>query len=130
MKLAHVKIITPGTQPHTLPDTPPAPNQGGGFFALMVKAAGYTRKELAYDLRWSDTYIDGIMNGEKNNPVEQARKFCKGLRQRNRMDLVVATIVHIAGGDDFDGRVLTAEQYKALYATALVLKELAEGVKA
>lgn len=114
MKLANAHLKAPPTQPST--------NHGGGFFALMVKAAGYTRKELSYDLRWSDTYIDGILSGEKNNPVEQARKFCDGLRARKRMDLVAATIVHIAGGDDFDGRVLTAEQTAALRKLAEVVK--------
>jgi len=121
MKLGVKSLKALAIQP---PAQPPTNYDGGEglFFALMVRALGITRKELAYELRWSDTYIDGLMNGTKNDPVEQSRKFCSAMRQRNRMDLVAATIVHIAGGDDFDGRVLSAAQVEAL-------KELAKAVK-
>ena len=90
--------------------------------ALMRTASGITRKELMFELGWSKTYIDGILNGEKNDPVEQARKFCLMLRKLKRTDLVAAVIVHIAGGDDFDGRVLTAVQVDALKELAKVVQ--------
>jgi len=97
------------------PPNPPSSHHGGGqalFFPLMVKAAGITRKALQYDLRWSKTYVDMIMSGEKNDPLEQARKFCAMLRELGRTDLLAATSVHVDGGDDFDGRALTATQVK------------------
>lgn len=95
----------------------------GSHFSLMRKAAGITKKELVFELGWSKTYIDGCLNGRKNNPVEQARKFCLLLRKHGRVDLVAATIVHIAGGDDFDGRVLTEVQTEALRVLAKAVKE-------
>jgi hypothetical protein len=87
----------------------------------MVKAAGITRKELQFDLRYSKTYVDLIMAGRKHDPVNRARLFCSMLRKLKRMDLVAATIVHVAGGDDFDGRVLTAVQVEALKELAKVI---------
>lgn len=122
-KLAAAKLKPPASPPSQPPACPLPAHQGGGlFFPLMVKAAGITRKELQYDLRWSKTYVDMIMSGEKNDPLEQARKFCAILTQRNRMDLVASAIVFIAGGDDFDGRVLTALQVEALRELAKVVK--------
>ena len=124
MKLAAKALKAPAIPP---PDQP-ATNQGSGvdsynlFFGLMVRALGVTRKELAYELRWSDTYIDGLMNGTKNDPIQQTRRFCEIARKRNRMDLVATIIVHVAGGDDFDGRVLTAVQVEALRELAKVVK--------
>lgn len=95
----------------------------GSFFSLMRKACGITKKELIFELRWSKTYIDGILSGKKNDPVEQCRKYLVMLRKRKRTDLVAATLVHLAGGDDFDGRVLTPAQTDAL-------KTLAQAVSA
>lgn len=117
------KLATPEKLPPVSPPpNPPAAHHGGGlFFRTLVKASGITRKELQYDLRWSKTYVDMILSGEKNDPLEQARKFCALLLQRSRMDLVAATLVHIAGGDSFDGRVLTPEQVDALKELAKVV---------
>ncbi len=121
MNLAGKKIIplasTPGSQP-------PA-HQGGEqglFFGLMVRASGITRKELAHLFGWSKTYIDLLMNGEKNDPLEQARKLCAEFYRRGRGDLVPAILVYVAGGDDFDGRVLTPEQVQAIRELAKVVK--------
>ena len=108
----------PGQQPSTRH----IPSHGGGFFHLMVKASGITRKDLAFILRWSKTYVDQILSGEKNDPLEQSRKFCEELRRLKRADLVAAVAVHVCGGDDFDGRVLTPAQVDAL-------RELVKAVK-
>ena len=100
-------------QRHSQPLCPPLANHGGGervFLLHLIKAAGITRKELAFELRWSKTYVDGILNGEKNDPIEQSRKICVLFAARKRTDLIAALLAHIAGDDDFDGRVLTAEQ--------------------
>lgn len=129
MKLGSPKLKAPATQPRRQLPT----NDGGWhenedagqepFMALMRTAAGITRKELQYELRWSDTYIDGILNGSKNDPIEQTRKFCRMLLQRKRMDLVAAVAVHVCGGDDFDGRILTPEQNEALEQIARIVEE-------
>lgn len=133
------KLAAKSKSPHAYPPSrppsyPPRTHQGvhddggheddgqGPFMALMRTASGITRKELMFELGWSKTYIDGILNGEKNDPVEQARKFCLMLRKLKRTDLVAAVIVHIAGGDDFDGRVLTAVQVDALKELAKVVQ--------
>lgn len=124
----------PGMPAERPPSYPPRTHQGthddsgheddgqGPFMALMRTSAGITRKELMYELGWSKTYIDGILSGEKNDPVEQTRKFCLLLRRARRTDLVAALMVHVAGGDDFDGRVLTPDQVEALKQLAKVVQ--------
>ena len=129
MKMGTAKVKAPATQPRRRPANPitqPPANDDGWvrgktFLFNLVKASGITRKELQYELRWSDTYIDRILSGEKNDPLEQSRKICAAFRMRQRMDLVAAAIVHVAGGGDFDGRVLTATQVEALKELAKVV---------
>ena len=65
MKLARANLKPPSDHQ--------APHLGDGFFPLMVKAAGITRKELQFDMRFSKTYVDLIMSGEKHDPVNRAR---------------------------------------------------------
>lgn len=101
----------------------------GSFFSLSRKVCGFTKKDLIFELRWSKTYIDGILSGKKNDFLEQTRKYLAMMRKRKRMDMVAATLVHVAGGDDFDGRVLTAEQNQKLKDAAEVLKGLAMAVQ-
>jgi hypothetical protein len=103
-------------------ENPPS-KSGGTFFALLIKAAGITRKELQYDLRLSKTYVDLIMSGDKHDPLSRSRDVCRMLARRGRGDLIPHALVHIAGGDDFDGRVLTAEQNALLKQMVKALVE-------
>lgn len=96
---------------------------GAPFLSLIRKAARITRKQLQFVFGWSKTYVDEILSGEKNDPLEQSRKLCAELRALNRADLVAAVVVYIAGGDDFDGRVLTAAQVDALKTLVDVVRK-------
>lgn len=96
---------------------PPSGHLGGGhplFFVAMAKAAGLSRKEFQYDLRVSKTLVDQWFAGEKKDPLVRARDLVALFVGRRRGDLVATILAYIAGGDDFDGRILTAEQVEAL----------------
>jgi hypothetical protein len=90
------------------PSTPPSRlvKDESLFFRAMVKAAELTRKELIYDLRVSDTLVDGWMNGTKNDPFTQARKAVKPFIDKKRRDLLPAIVAYIIGVDNFDEVVL------------------------
>jgi hypothetical protein len=121
MKLATTKKKPPDNPPSSPPDAHLLDGQPT-FFAHIVKVAGITRKDLQAELHYSKTYVDLIMSGVKHDPVLRTRDFCAMLFRRKRTDLVIAVLVHVAGNDDFDGRVLTAVQVEAI-------KELAKAVK-
>lgn len=103
-----------------LPSTPSAHHDGGPaenvalYFRLICKRAGIERKQLAYLMRVSDTTVDRWMSGERSDPLERAREFCSKLLQLKRPDLIVEILVFIAGGQDFDGRILTPDENAAL----------------
>ena len=96
-------------QPSGQDDDEQIVDTAGSHFSLTRKAAGITRKELAGEFGWSKTYIDGILDGTKNDPVEQTRKFCRMLSRKKRFDLIGATLVEIAGGKDFDSSLFAAQ---------------------
>lgn len=128
MRLATQTKKAPPPQPRNQPNAPDeAPLLGWErpFFAEVVTASGMTRKDLKYELRVSDTYVDGMMNGTKQNPVSRARVFCDSLHARKRPDLVMTVLVYIAGVA-FDGRILSAAQVEAIRELAKAVTPLKE----
>jgi transcriptional regulator with XRE-family HTH domain len=76
------------------------------FFRSMCKAAGISRKELAYDLRVSRALVDMWFTGDRNDPLKQARNAVRVFLDKDRADLLPAILIYVAGGEEFDGVVL------------------------
>jgi hypothetical protein len=93
---------------------PVANPDSGLFFRHLTKVAGITKKEWVYGLRVSDTLIDGYMNGSKRDPFTTARAAAKEIREKGRGDLLPVILLYVAGAEQFDGVILTAEQHQAL----------------
>lgn len=91
-------------------------------FAGIVASAGITRKQLGELWQLSKTSIDLMLNGTKYDPMSRTREIVAYFRSIGREDLANKIVVHICGGDDFDGRVLTPAQVDAL-------RELVKAVK-
>jgi len=90
---------------------PPNTHIDGGddpnlFFRSMCKAAGISRKELAYDLRISKSLVDMWFTGDRNDPLKQARNAVRVFLDKGRGDLLPAILIYVAGGEEFDGVVL------------------------
>jgi len=115
MKLAAVTKKPPANPPSRCAE---AGDEVELFFSHVVKAAGVGRKELVYDLRVSKTLVDLWLSGEKNDPFTQARRAAAVFLRKGRADLIPAILLYVAGGEDFDGAVLSAEQAEALRTLA------------
>lgn len=116
--MAQASKLAPRYQPSQAPAENPANlvanHDGGLFFRHITKIAGITKKEWVFDLRVSDTMIDGYMNGRRRNPFSQARAAAAKVREKGRGDLIPVILMYVAGAEQFDGVVLTAEQHQAL----------------
>lgn len=84
------------------------------FLNALRKAAGFTRKDLQFEMRVNKTTVDKWMSGQMDDPIERARKVCKMFRDKRRTDLVATILMYVAGGYEFDGAVLSAAQVEAL----------------
>lgn len=103
--------------PTDTPSNPPSAHLDGGevsFFRHLAKVAGITRKEIQYDLRVSKTLVDCWMEGSKHDPLRRARDTVAMFIRKGQAGLLPAILVYIAGGEEFDGAVLTAAQTDAL----------------
>lgn len=118
MKLAGEKknptVATPSAHQEGVPVT---------FFRHMAEIARISRKEFALDCRVSDTLVDGWFTGEKNDPFTQAKKALTLYQRIDRQWLIPGILAWIAGGDSFDGRILSKEQNDALHAALELLTQ-------
>ncbi len=121
-----MKIASPIKNTHhgQLDTTPCAPTHSvpAVLLNVLIKAADITRKELARTMNVSDTTVDKWMTGELADPLNRARDVVAMFSKRKRSDLVLAMLAYMAGGDDFDGRVISAEDVAALKVLAKVIK--------
>lgn len=123
-KLAITTLIPPSCSPSSPLESLSLSEQEAPalFLRSIAKVAGITYKDFVYELRVSKTLVDGWHSGIRRDPLEQAKRVCQMLVKRKRMDLIVAVLAYIAGGDDADCCVLTAEQFEALKVLAKVIK--------
>lgn len=132
MKTGAQKKITASTPLRSPPHTPlggtlPTPPRSGepaiaGYFRLAVAVSGLTQKEVATAGRVNDTTCEGWMNGSRPDPLTRAREMFAALTRRNK-SIGPNILAYIAGGDDFDGRVLTPEQHDALKTLAMAVQK-------
>lgn len=78
---------------------------GSTFFALMMKAAGLTQKEVMYHFRVNKTTAHGWYNGTKRDPFIGSKMGCDLMRKSKRGDLI-APVLGFVAGVDFDSAVL------------------------
>ena len=86
-----------------------ANSDGASFFRHLSQVAGITKKEWSYDLRISDTMIDGYYSGGKIDPISRACDVVNGFIKKGRKDLVPAILTKIAGGPDGFNEALLAK---------------------
>jgi hypothetical protein len=130
--LAASKISRKCLDQTVLAPTPaPTENDGGhvhsadtvdydGFFEASVKAAGFTNKEVSFDLRISETFLKMCKRGERIDPFLRARRAVEMFRKRSRGDMIPSILIYIAGG--YDGAVLSGEQFEALKVLVKAVK--------
>lgn len=100
-----------------LPQTPRTPLRSGeevvaGFFRVMTAASGLTQKEVATAGRVNDTTCEGWMNGSRPDPFKRAQDLFAAFTRRNK-GIGPNILAYIAGGADFDGGILTKEEWEA-----------------
>jgi hypothetical protein len=83
----------------------------------MVAASGLTQKEVATAGRVNDTTCEGWMNGARPDPFTRARDLFLALTRRNK-GIGPNILAYIAGGDDFDGGILSKEEWQAAMIVA------------
>ena len=94
-----------------------------GFFRSMVAASGLAYKEVATAGRVNDTTCEGWINGSRPDPFTRARDMFAAFTRRNK-GLGPNILAFIAGGADFDGGILTKEEWEAAMIVArAVLKQ-------
>jgi hypothetical protein len=100
--------------------TPPAHRDGvleeniavPSFFLHIAKQVG--RKPFCFGLRVHKSLVDQWCSGDKRDPWTAAREAIDVVRAQRRHDLILPILVYIAGGEDFEGAVLSPEEAEAL----------------
>lgn len=131
MKIGNVKKITAGIPPRTPLPTPPHRGERApaGFFRLMAAASGLTQKEVATAGRVNDTTCEGWFNGSRPDPFDRARELFAAFTRRNK-GIGPNILAYISGGDEFDGGILSKEEWEAAMVVArAVLKQNGKAVK-
>lgn len=82
------------------------------FFRSVVSASGLTQKEVATAGRVNDTTCEGWMNGSRPDPFSRARDMFAAFTRPNK-GIGPNILAFIAGGADFDGGILTKEEWEA-----------------
>lgn len=129
MKTGAQKKITAGTPLPPMPHTPPRSGERApaGFFRTMAKASGLTQKEVATAGRVNDTTCEGWFNGSRPDPFDRAREMFAAFTRRNK-GIGPNILAFIAGDDEFDGGILTKEEWEAAMVVArAVLKNTKAG---
>lgn len=110
--------------------TPPRSGEKApaGFFRLMVSLSGLTQKEVATAGRVNDTTCEGWMNGSRPDPFDRAREMFAAFTRRNK-GIGPNILAFIAGGDEFDGGILSKEEWDAAMIVAhAVLRRTQEAI--
>jgi hypothetical protein len=94
-----------------------AERQRNRSFANFAKSAALTGRDLQRLLNLSETTIELMLSGRKRDPLSAAREMFAAFTRRNK-GIGPNILAYIAGGDDFDGGILSKEEWEAAMIVA------------